>query len=114
MEEKGMQVQFASPVSLTGIDEDGLYFSDGSKIGDQHSQSWCEYVYADWKSVETEIHTRDGITGMVFAGVEGSGMRIATLYENGTVEMAFLPCYNEQNGYYSDNLELYYTTNNGE
>jgi len=47
----------------------------------------------------TEFDTKN----MVFERVEGSGFRFGN--EN---KMFFVPCYSEQNGYYSTEIEIYY------
>lgn len=66
-------------------------------ICDDHDQDWCEHVYADWSSLEdTDFYDRK-FSEIVIEGVENAGFRI-----NGY----FIACYNEQNGYYSDDLEL--------
>jgi hypothetical protein len=79
------------------IDETGLEFDDGTKISDIHQQDCCEHVYADWQQLkDTDILNKE-IDEIKIEGVKDSGFRL-----NGY----FIPCYNEQNGYYGDELSL--------
>lgn len=78
------------------IDEGGIKFSDGTSITDCHEQDCCEEVYADWRQIDEDFLGKE-IEGIEIEGVEDSGFRI---------NKYFVPCYNKQNGYYGDNLEL--------
>ena len=78
-------------------DEDKIVFTNGIEITDYHDQDCCEHVYADWKQLEdTEIKNRI-FNDIKIEPIKDSGFRL-----NGF----FVPCYDEQNGYYSNNLEL--------
>lgn len=80
--------------------EGGILFDNGYLLVDHHSQDCCEHVYADWKHLQDEVGIMDEDfsslkiqekkTGVIICGKQGY----------------FLPCYNEQNGYYSDRLDL--------
>ena len=79
----------------------GIEFDDGTFLVDIHGQDCCEHVYADWEQVANDslalqydfecLKIQDNRTGFRF----GDGKR-----------WVFVPCYNEQNGYYSDSLEV--------
>lgn len=74
-----------------------LQFSDGSIVRDVHEQDCCESVYADWEQLkDTDILSRE-FDDIEIEKVPDSGFRV-----NGY----FVPCYNEQNGYYSSDLQL--------
>jgi hypothetical protein len=100
--------------------EEISYSEDGVKIGNieithHHSQDCCESVYADWlvfkdyikdiKKIKVEnirIKTVPDDGFVIF--FEGSWLRWGEYYADKVG--VFVPCYNSQNGYYSDNLEL--------
>lgn len=80
----------------------GILFSDGTMLVDKHEQDCCEWVYADWSAGAGE----GGLSYVDFSNftvelVESGGIRIG----NG-IQMFFVPCYNCQNGYYSDCLDI--------
>jgi hypothetical protein len=78
--------------------KDGLEFDNGTSVVDDHSQDCCENVYADWSQLkDTDIMNHEFPAEIKIEGVEGSGFRI---------DGYFVPCYNQQNGYYSGNLKL--------
>jgi hypothetical protein len=84
-------------MKLIEIEEDKLVFYDGTTIEAFHSQDCCEHVYADFKQLEdTDVFDHD-FKDLSIEGVKDSGFRL---------EGYFIPCYNEQNGYYSDDLKL--------
>ncbi len=100
MEKKEIiKITFEKPVKVVSYKEDeGLLFSNGLKVNDYHPQDCCESVYADWKQLEdTGIEDKE-FKELVITGNPELGIII-----NG--EFA-VPCYNQQNGYYSDELLL--------
>lgn len=73
-----------------------------------HRQDCCENVYADFSVFEyqkDEIMERE-VKDIVFKGVEGIGFIICFYYDWEKSTKVLVPCYNEQNGYYSDELKL--------
>lgn len=79
----------------------GIEFDNGNLIVDLHEQDCCENVFADFSNLDTDImnydfmfiHIRAAKNGFMF----GDGRR-----------WFFVPCYNEQNGYYNDALSIAY------
>ena len=84
--------------TITKIDYNGLTLSDGTRILHEHEQDCCENVYADWKAgfEDVDLSTFD-VSEIDIENVENSGFRL-----NGQ----FVPCYDEQNGYYSSDLRI--------
>ena len=80
-----------------GRDGGGIEFSDGTTITDYHDQDCCEKVYADWEQLKDT-----NITEEVFKELKITGKKEAGISINGY----FVPCYNDQNGYYGDDLEI--------
>ena len=78
----------------------GILFDNGDKIEHYHIADCCEYVYADWKSID---HS--------FFNSEFDEIKIEPCKRYGfTVNGYFVACYNQQNGYYSDNLSIIKTS----
>jgi hypothetical protein len=75
-----------------------------------HHQSCCEDVYADFSALEdTDFQQQMNKIKPTFEQVVSS---IEKLDYGFRVMGYFIPCYNIQNGYYSNNLELQITENN--
>ncbi len=84
--------------------KDKLIFDDGTVIEDEHEQDCCENVYADFNQLEgTDVLEHDFKT-LDIEGVKDSGFRI---------DGYFIPCYNQQNGYYSGDLSIITTSPDG-
>ena len=92
-------------MKIKSITEEGIEFNNGTTIKHFHDQQCCENVYADWKQLgDTDAFQHEFNEDLIIEGVEKSGFR---------VEGYFVPCYNEQNGWYSSELELQITLKNG-
>jgi hypothetical protein len=76
----------------------GIKLENGVTITHYHDQGCCENVYADWGYLEGCDISPLLVNGLInIEIVEGAGFRL-----NGI----FVPAYNSQNGYYSDNLTI--------
>ena len=85
-------------MKLIKFDNKGLEFDNGTTISDYHYQECCEHVYADWEQLkDTDVLQHEFKDEIEIEKVENSGFRI---------EGYFIPCYNDQNGYYSGELSL--------
>ena len=78
----------------------GILFSNGTGLIDYHYQDCCEHVYADFSNLDSGILDHNFNTIHLEKTNEG--------FRFGDARKYFVPCYNEQNGYYSDCLEIYY------
>lgn len=88
------------------ISDERILFDNGDYIFYDHDQDCCENNYADF----TVISHNDVNVGydfkpdeMVFKKIEGAGFCFGN-----EGHMIFVPCYSEQNGWYSDEIEIYY------
>ena len=79
----------------------GIQFEDDSLIVDLHDQDCCEHVYADFSNLDTDIMNYD------FKSVSIRDAKEGFMFGDGR-RWFFVPCYNEQNGYYNDALDIAY------
>jgi hypothetical protein len=97
-------------MKIVKIDYDGLSFDNGTTISHYHSQDCCENVYADWASLKDQFLDGVEFKDVVIEKIAGSGFRLVAANKNAY----FVPCYNIQNGYYSNNLSLIIKSPGGE
>lgn len=84
-------------MKIVEITDDHIKFDNGVKITFEHDQDCCEHVYCYFKTLnDTDIKDIE-FNEILIEPVENSGFRLNNY---------FIPCYNSQNGYYSDDLEL--------
>lgn len=109
---KVMTVMFNSQVSVVGVDEEGIEFSDGSKMSHFHGQDCCEHVYANWIDWSNDFTDVTEITSLTVWTVPNAGIRIQFSRGWGCDSdfVWFVACYNEQNGYYSSDLAIIFST----
>ena len=81
-----------------------ITFDNGSEITFDHVQDFCEYNYAAFKQIEERALEIEFDEKLIFEAVEGCGFRFGS---EGT-EMFFIPCYSDQNGYYSSDIDILY------
>lgn len=102
-----------------GVDGDSISFKEENeiKIKDieisfNHEGSCCEHVYADTGSMKGYIEELKKIKSLYkieIKKVEDEGLILffyPTSYWVTSRIGVFIPCYNSQNGYYSDELEM--------
>jgi hypothetical protein len=92
-------------IKIVRAEQEYLEFSDGSKITSEHKADCCEYNYADFTAIDDLAREWEFEHPILFEESE-YGFRFGN--ENKTV---FVPCYSEQNGYYSYSVDIYF---NGE
>jgi len=112
------ELEFVEKISIKKIDDDTIYFSNGSKLYSNHIQDCCEYVHACFEVLEDCFIMEESFDKIIFEKVENSGIRMGfrTSYGFGKEDITiyeFIPCYNEQNGYYSSDLSLCFVTDKG-
>lgn len=102
-------------MKIKEIKEDRIIFDNKYELECYHEQDCCEHVYADFgvlkdynvstKTGKTinikEIDFKENLLELI-EGMKGQGFNILSKIG----EKFFIPCYNEQNGYYSSNLRL--------
>ena len=97
---------FSKGTKLTEISDEGINFED-THISHEHIQDCCEEVYADWNSLKDQsIMTLEKIIQVDFVMVKNSGIILDLFNQDYQKYSFFVPCYNVQNGYYSNDLKL--------
>ena len=85
-------------------EENRIGFDDGTRIECSHYQDCCEHNYADCEAIDDICRATDFDTShLVFEALDGQGFRFGNMPN----KMFFVPCYSEQNGYYSSDIEVY-------
>lgn len=91
-------------MKIVEVNADYILFENGSKITYDHKQECCEENYADFEQLDDEARAYDyDEQNMKFEAIDDSGFRFGD-----NRRMFFVPCYSDQNGYYSSDIEIYY------
>lgn len=91
--------------------DDTCKISDGIKtisIHAYHQNDCCEHVYADFSIISFYQEELEEMktSGLYIKAVKDMGFLLCFRRPGLSDIKIFIPCYNEQNGYYSDDLEL--------
>lgn len=93
-------------MKISKVTDEDIIFDNGSTISFDHCQDCCEWNYADFLQIDDIAKDYNFNENLKFKPVKGAGFRFG---DNN--QMFFVPCYSEQNGYYSCDIDIYY---NGE
>ncbi len=88
----------------------GIFFDNGNSIIAKHEAECSEKNYADL-SVLTEDNVNwnfDFSPDLEFKFEDGMGFKFGSKDKNGLMHWIFIPCYSEQNGYYSSDIDILY------
>ena len=91
-------------MKIKDINEERILFDNGNTITYNHEQDCCECNYADFQQIDDIARSWDFDENLDFEAVEEVGFRFGNLPN----KMVFVPCYSEQNGWYSSDIEIYY------
>ena len=89
-------------IKIVHTEEELLKFSDGSEILSEHDADCCEYNYADFPQIDDIAKEWEFKHPIIFERCE-YGFRFGNKNK-----MVFVPCYSDQNGYYSYDVDIYY------
>jgi len=102
-------IKFEKPrKTKLSFDDKQLIISD-VKFSYHHDQQCCEKVYADFPSIKyykKQIEEIEEITKIEIKRVEDTGFIIFLYFGYDERLGILINCYNEQNGYYGDDLNL--------
>lgn len=91
-------------MKIVNITEDQIAFDNGDTITHFHERDCCEKNFADFCYLEQETGIKDyDFQGIQFEDAEEYGFRFGD--DN---RMFFVPCYSQQNGYYSNSVTIRY------
>lgn len=85
------------------ITEDFIEFDNGKRVEFYHCCDCCEINYADFEQLDSLARDVDFSEPLVFEECD-YGFR----FGNPPINMFFVPCYSMQNGYYSNELDIWY------
>lgn len=89
-------------IQINEVTVDSIIFTDGSKLTYGHKQDCCENNYADFKQIDDLALSYSFKTPLKFELCD-EGFR----FGDGQ-KWVFVPCYSEQNGYYSNQIDIIY------
>lgn len=90
-------------MKIQKITEDSIIFDNGNRI-DYHSDSEYSNNYAAFTEIDDIAKDFEFEEDLVFEEIPDCGFRFGNMPN----KMVFIPCYSEQNGYYSDEVDIYY------
>ena len=90
-------------MKISEITRDYIRFDNGKIIEYDHKQDCCEYNYADFEAIDDLAKDIDFNEDLDFEECE-YGFRFGNKPNN----MFFVPCYSEQNGYYTMDINIIY------
>ena len=90
-------------MKIKSISDSAITFDNGMDITFDHEQDCCEYNYAAFEEIDDLAKTFEFSEDLIFESVD-YGFR----FGNNPQNMVFVPCYSEQNGYYSSDVDIYY------
>lgn len=88
---------------ISKVTSNAIIFDNGNEITFDHLQGCCEQNYADFNQIEEMAFNYDFNEDLQFESVKRAGFRFGDRNM-----MFFIPCYSEQNGYYSSDIQIYY------
>ena len=101
-------------MKIKNITHEYIEFTNDKKLTYHHDQDCCEYNYADFPILRTynlsvktgktidifDVEFPDTLAELFAGGVAEGGFNI----RSNSGDLFFIPCYSEQNGYYSTDL----------
>jgi len=90
-------------MKIKEINEEYLEFDNGARISYDHRQDCCEWNYADFAQLDDIARNYEFDEKLKFEAIENAGFRFGD-----ERQMFFVPCYSEQNGWYTAELDIYY------
>ena len=89
-------------MKIKEVNTNYILFDNGSRITFDHEQDCCETNYADFEQLEDLALEYEFENDLIFEVVPENGFRFGS---KGT-PMFFIPCYSDQNGYYSSGVMI--------
>ncbi|MBR5513691.1 MAG: hypothetical protein IKV85_06865 [Ruminococcus sp.] len=90
-------------MKIIDYNDEYIRFDNHSLITYWHEQDCYEHNYADFNQIDLIGINHNYDENLRFEHVENCGFRFGD-----DKLMTFIPCYSEQNGYYTNEIEIYY------
>lgn len=90
-------------MKIKEVTTEQILFDNGYKITYGHEPDCCESNYADFDQLDDIARDTVFDEDLTFEEVPESGFR----FGNNNGKMFFVPCYSDQNGYYSSDVEIF-------
>ena len=102
-------------MKIKEVTEEAITFDNGNYITYYHCQDCCERNYADFESLTPNNvnYDFDFEEDLEFAFVDGVGFMFGSDDDYGNMHWILIPCYSEQNGYYTTTINIHYNTSEG-
>ncbi len=84
------------------ITEEHILFDSGTEITFSHYRDCCEYNYADFEQLDDIARDTEFEEPLMFDFDCDYGFK----FGNEPQKMFFVPCYSDQNGYYSSDVDI--------
>lgn len=91
-------------MKIKKVTEDYILFDNGKKITFDHEQDCCEYNFADFKHITRKAKKMLFPQELKFEWGLGDEFYFYDVYGNAVR----VNCYTKQDGYYTDNIQIYY------
>lgn len=92
-------------MKITEWNSEHMIFSDGSIYTYDHEQDCCEFNYIDFTVLDVMYHDEE-FDSVFFEEVDCGILMHLVNEAHDTVAKIYLPCYSDQNGYYSRDVCL--------
>ena len=89
-------------MKIVKVTDEAILFDNGISITFDHEQDCCEENYADFNQLDDIARMYNFSEPLEFEAVPGAGFLFGDKRA-----MFFVPCYSSQNGYYSDEIDIY-------
>lgn len=90
-------------MKIVRITNTEILFDTKDRITYDHLQDCCEHNYADFQQIDDVAKETIFENPLSFEPVPDYGFRFGNKNK-----MFFVPCYSDQNGYYSSDVDIYY------
>ena len=92
-------------MKISTVTDQAIFFDNGNTITYNHEQDCCECNYADFSVLNENTINYDYAfnENLEFKKIDKSGFMFGS-----EGRWIFIPCYSSQNGYYSDDIDIYY------
>ena len=96
-------------MKIAEVTETKIIFDNGSTISYDHCPDCCEYNWADFSVLNENVvnYDYDFPTKLKFKAVNEAGFKFGC-----AGHWIFIPCYSDQNGYYSTDIDIYFNDKN--